>query len=610
MFKSKTLDNLSIIFSFLPEVRKKQLFSLLPFAILAGTSEVVVLGILARLFSFIVGEPRNSLPLNNFFNFDPKYKLLTLIIIFVFTNWFASFIKLYLRAQQLKLKATIWRDLSELALKNLLTQKYEFFIANDRINLSASVLVNITRVADIVVLPVLQMVSGSFVIFFISCAILFIAKSTALFLILGLLLGYLFISLTIIPYLRIANKKRINLEIQSNNSLQESLKSIIDVKLTNSEFFFIEKYKLLGRKAIPFIWKGETLPEIPRALVEPFGITLIFFIGIVPLLLTSDIDKISSVIPFLATIAAASLKLTPPLQDTFRGYNSIRGGLPDLEATTQLISSTKEFKENIILTPKSSFQKNNFKFPLNTIALKNVFYKYPNSSSYIIKNLSLTIKTGTRIAFVGTTGSGKTTTANLLLQLLLPQKGNLFLDNELLLKKDIKKWQYNCAYVPQSFHLNNCTILENIAFAADKNEINLDAIWQSLESAKLTNFVKNMPDSIYTQIGENGIKLSGGQRQRLAIARAFYRNSKLLVLDEATSALDNKTESEIMNSIDLVSNNCTLIIIAHRLSTVMNADMIYEFNNGEIIHSGTFEELCLRSESFKDLKELEKKILN
>ena len=460
------------------------------------------------------------------------------------------------------------------------------------------------------VLPVLQMVSGSFVIFFISCAILFIAKSTALFLILGLLLGYLFISLTIIPYLRIANKKRINLEIQSNNSLQESLKSIIDVKLTNSEFFFIEKYKLLGRKAIPFIWKGETLPEIPRALVEPFGITLIFFIGIVPLLLTSDIDKISSVIPFLATIAAASLKLTPPLQDTFRGYNSIRGGLPDLEATTQLISSTKEFKENIILTPKSSFQKNNFKFPLNTIALKNVFYKYPNSSSYIIKNLSLTIKTGTRIAFVGTTGSGKTTTANLLLQLLLPQKGNLFLDNELLLKKDIKKWQYNCAYVPQSFHLNNCTILENIAFAADKNEINLDAIWQSLESAKLTNFVKNMPDSIYTQIGENGIKLSGGQRQRLAIARAFYRNSKLLVLDEATSALDNKTESEIMNSIDLVSNNCTLIIIAHRLSTVMNADMIYEFNNGEIIHSGTFEELCLRSESFKDLKQLEKKILN
>ena len=197
-----------------------------------------------------------------------------------------------------------------------------------------------------------------------------------------------------------------------------------------------------------------------------------------------------------------------------------------------------------------------------------------------------------------------------MLQLLLPQKGNLFLDNELLVKEDIKKWQYNCAYVPQSFHLNNCTILENIAFAADKNEVNLDAIWKSLESAKLTEFVKNMPNNIHTQIGENGVKLSGGQRQRLAIARAFYRNSKLLVLDEATSALDNKTESEIMSSIDLVSNNCTLIIIAHRLSTVMNADMIYEFNNGEIIHSGTFKELCLKSESFKDLKELEKKILN
>ena len=192
--------------------------------------------------------------------------------------WFASFIKLYLRAKQLKLKATIWRDLSELALKNLLSQKYEFFISNDRNDLSAAVLVNITRVADIVVLPLLQTISGAFVIFLISCAILFIAKSSALYLVLGLLLGYLIISLTIIPYLRIANKKRFDLEIQSNNILQESLKSIVDVKLTNSEIFFIENYKLLGRKAIPFIWRGETLPEIPRALVEPFGITLIFLI--------------------------------------------------------------------------------------------------------------------------------------------------------------------------------------------------------------------------------------------------------------------------------------------------------------------------------------------
>ena len=266
-------------------------------------------------------------------------------------------------------------------------------------------------------------------------------------------------------------------------------------------------------------------------------------------------------------------------------------------------------KEDKKFTSKSTFKNSDFKFPSNTIALNNVYYKYPNSSSYVINNLSLKIKTGSRIAFVGSTGSGKTTTANLILQLLLPQKGNLLLDNKLLLKEDVKKWQYNCAYVPQTFYLNNCTILENIAFASDLNEVNLDAVWESLESAKLTEFVKNMPKSIYTNINENGLKLSGGQRQRLAIARAFYRNSKLLVLDEATSALDNKTESEVMSSIDLVSNNCTLIIIAHRLSTVMNADMIYEFNNGQIIHSGTFKELCNKSDSFKDLKELEKKIL-
>ena len=192
----------------------------------------------------------------------------------------------------------------------------------------------------------------------------------------------------------------------------------------------------------------------------------------------------------------------------------------------------------------------------------------------------------------------------------MPQKGNLLLDNRLLLKEDVKKWQYNCAYVPQTFYLNNCTILENIAFASDVNEVNLYAVWESLESAKLTEFVKNMPKSIYTNIRENGLKLSGGQRQRLAIARAFYRNSKLLVLDEATSALDNKTESEVMSSIDLVSNNCTLIIIAHRLATTQKADKIVVFNKGEIIEFGKHIDLVNKHGIYKELceKQLIKKL--
>ena len=187
--------------------------------------------------------------------------------------------------------------------------------------------------------------------------------------------------------------------------------------------------------------------------------------------------------------------------------------------------------------------------------------------------------------------------------------GNLYLDNKILKSEDIINWQANCSYVPQSFYLNNTTILENIAFAKDRDDIDLSKVMNSINSAKLNELISKLPRGLETIIGENGISLSGGQRQRLAIARAFYRESKLLIMDEATSSLDNITESKVMESIDLKGNNCTLIIIAHRLSTVINADIIFEFNGGKIIHSGTFEELCRDSESFKDLSVLEKKIL-
>ena len=608
MLNSKTLNYFIKIFSFLPKSRRKEFFTLIPIALISGVSEIFVLAIVSRLFNFLSNQPRDEVPfLSDLFDFEPKYKILILIASFIFFSWFSSFLKLYVRAKQLKLKATIWRDLSELALKNLLSQEYEFFIENKNTDLSASILVSINRVAENIVLPILKTVSGTFLIILISIAILVIAKISALILILGLLLSFLFISLSIIPYIRYATKKRLEVELTSNNMINESLSSIIDIKLTNSENFFKHQFNRVGKNSIESIWKGETLPEIPRALIEPFGITLIFVIGIFPSLLNSDIAEISKVIPFLATIAAACLKLTPPLQDAFKGYNAIRGGLPDLEVTYKLINliNNNNGSNNTI----TKVSKDCFIYPKKTIKLNKISYQYPSSKTNAINNLSLQINVGSRIAFVGATGSGKTTTANLLLQLLKPTKGNLLLDDLPLNSRDIKRWQNNCAYVQQSFYLPSSSILENIAFAIDKEKINTDEVWHALESAKLKELVENLPHGLDTNIGESGIRLSGGQRQRIAIARAFYRKSKLLVLDEATSSLDNKTESEVMNSIDLISNNCTLIVIAHRLSTVINSDKIYEFAEGNIINSGNFEELCEKSESFKDLNFLENKIL-
>jgi ATP-binding cassette subfamily B protein len=189
----------------------------------------------------------------------------------------------------------------------------------------------------------------------------------------------------------------------------------------------------------------------------------------------------------------------------------------------------------------------------------------------------------------------------MLLRLLRPTQGSLQLDGINVEDADVPAWQANCAYVPQSITLLNSNVLENIAFAEDPVIVDQERVWDALQAAQLADIVAELPLGLYTPIGENGIRLSGGQRQRLALARAFYRNAKFLVLDEATSALDNRTESEVMDAIEVIGRRCTLVVIAHRLSTVVRSDVIFEFEQGRVKSSGTFDELRKHSESFSQL---------
>ena len=600
--QSRTLQELKRLFSYLPRRRLRTLLILVPLSMMPGIIDLASIAVVARLMGTLVGHHLEDLiPGMRVFGGNGIDQSLWLIGIFVGLAWMSSATKLSLRFLQYRLTARVWGDLSRLLFQRLLQQDYRYHLSQNRSRFSALLLSNARRVSDSTVIPFLLMLSAIPSVLLLSFGILFIGRWLSVGLIISLVVAFLTISMAATPYLRHAARKRLRKEQQSAGMLIETLSSVADVQLSHTESYFAGRFNDTIAETEDSVWTSELLPEVPRILIEPFGITMIFVVGALPALLSGDPTRVGGIIPFLSSVAVAALRLTPPLQDIFRSLTQLRGGLPQVSELLDVLDLSSE--RPLLSSPDVPSPAGIF--PRHTIRLQKVSFRYESGDDWLLNDLSLTIPVGSRVALVGRTGSGKTTTAHLLLGLLHPERGSLELDGVPVTANDLPAWQACCAHVPQMIHLLNGSLLDNIAFGIPEEAIDRDRIWESLEAAQLADDVAELPYGLYTPVGENGVQLSGGQRQRLALARAFYRDARFLVMDEATSALDNRTELNLIESLQVIGRRCTTLVIAHRLSTVQRCDRIYEFDGGRVKAAGSFADLQRDSATFRELARLE-----
>ena len=599
--RSRSVKESQRLLSCLPRHRLKSMRWLVLLSLIPGFLDFASIAVIGRLTGALIGGSLGDMfPGIKVFGGGQLEQSLWLVMLFILLTWMQSAVRIVLRIVQERTAGGVWLDLSDQIFAGIIRQPYEYHLSTNLSKVSSDLLGNLEGLLKEIVTPILRGISNLVSIVILTLGIIYIGKWIAVGLLATMIASYIIMSAVMTQPLRIASAQKIRTREIYTQTLFEVFKSIKDVKLVGVENYFSKRFRESTLEFKEADTLSLVLPELPRMLIEPLGITAIFALGVLPRILSGDRQQIVEILPFLAALSVGALRLAKPLQDFFEAVSKLRGGLPELSIINEMLdlNKTKNINNLKISTPGGIS-------PLRTISLCSASYHYPNSEKWVLDDINISVPVGSRVAFVGPTGGGKTTAAYLLLALLTPQKGSLKLDGIDVDFTDVKSWHNCCSQVPQNIQLLDKSVMFNIAFGIEEDKIDITRVWDSLESAQLAEYVSELPYGLHTPVGENGINLSGGQRQRIALARAFYRDSKFLVLDEATSALDNRTESEVIQSLDIIGRRCTTLVIAHRLSTVKKCDRIYEFSEGKIISFGSFDQLREVSPSFRSMVELQ-----
>lgn len=363
-------------------------------------------------------------------------------------------------------------------------------------------------------------------------------------------------------------------------SLQEGLGGIRDVLIDGSQATYCQIYSNADQSLRRAQGNNLFISTSPRYGIEALGMVLIATLAYS---LAQHAGGITKALPVLGSLALGAQRLLPMLQQVYSSWSNIRGGQASLQDALELLDQPlPDHADQLVLQPLH-FNRH--------ICLKQLSFRYGSQAPYVLKGLNLTIIKGSRVGFIGTTGSGKSTLLDIVMGLLEPTDGLIQIDDVAITISNNRAWQAHIAHVPQAIFLADSSVEENIAFGVPKDQIDSQRVRQAAQQAQISESIESWPLQYQTFVGERGIRLSGGQRQRIGIARALYKRADVIIFDEATSALDNETELAVMQAIESLSKDLTVLIIAHRLSTLKNCTQIVELSRGEIKRTGSYQHI-------------------
>ena len=476
-----------------------------------------------------------------------------------------------------------------------LRQPYEWFLNRHTSDIATSVLTEVKQVIGGALFPAMQLVSHVLLAVFLM--ILLIIVDPVLAVAMTVLLGgsYLAISIALRRRLkrigverRLANKARFHV-------VQEAFGGIKDLKISGLEQTLLNRFRTPAQVVASRQISAGLIGQLPS-----FAMQALLFGGmlLVLLYLMATRGGFQEAVPVIAVYAFAGYRLMPALQIIYQSASQLRFSEAALDGLCKDFASFKNLPPDGTL---DLAQERRERLPLReALTLDDVVYAYPGAPRHAVDHLSMQIPACTTVGLVGSTGSGKTTTVDLILALLRPQAGRILIDGQELTEERVRLWQRSLGYVPQQIFLSDDTVAGNIAFGLPKRRIDMSAVERAAKIANLHDFVvSELSDGYQTRVGERGVRLSGGQRQRIGIARALYHDPDVLILDEATSALDNLTEQAVMEAVHNLGHRKTIILIAHRLTTVRKCDQIFLLEHGRLVGSGSYQEMATNNELFR-----------